>query len=273
MTDQQPIGANLPPANSYIDYQKAEELLGLQVTRSQAPDEHVFLTVAQAMELMYKAAYHECVIMRGHLAADRVDEAVTLGDRVARLIRLAADSWEVYDTITPQGFLAFRSVFGTGSGFQSPSYRLLEFALGNRNVALAKRHLQNIPWAWPLVEHEITEPSLWDESNRLLSRRGHVLAPDVTSRDWSEEYRVSEAVEAAWREVYQTTPDPQLIRLGERLIDIAERFSEFRYKHLLVVERTMGWRPGTGGTTGVDWLRTIAQHRFFPELWLVRTTL
>ena len=128
---------SLPPATSYLEYQQVEKLLSIQNTRSTAPDEHLFLTVAQSMELIYHSSYHESVAMRDHLAADRVEEAIVLGERVARLIRLAADCWEVYDTITPQGFLAFRAGLGTGSGFQSPSYRLLEFVLGNRNVALA----------------------------------------------------------------------------------------------------------------------------------------
>ena len=264
---------SLPPATSYLEYQQVEKLLSIQNTRSTAPDEHLFLTVAQSMELIYHSSYHESVAMRDHLAADRVEEAIVLGERVARLIRLAADCWEVYDTITPQGFLAFRAGLGTGSGFQSPSYRLLEFVLGNRNVALAGQHLRGTDWAWALIEREVAVPSLWDESNRLLSRRGHSLPRELIERDWAAGYQPNEAVEAAWLAIYHSAPDSQLARLGERLIDIAGRFAEFRYKHLLVVERTMGWRPGTGGTTGVDWLRTIAQHRFFPELWAFRTTL
>lgn len=263
----------LPPATSYLEYQKAEEMLGLQITRSNAPDEPLFLTVAQGMELFYKATHHEVSVMRSYLASDRVEEAIVLGQRVARLVRLCSDCWEVYDTITPQGFLAFRHVLGTGSGFQSPSYRLLEFSLGNRNTRLAEVHLKSVPWAWELVERELGLPSLWDEVSRLLARRGYPLPASVVDREWSAEYRADDAVEATWKAIFSPGGDGQLVRLGERLIDIAERFSEFRYKHLLVVERTMGWRPGTGGTTGVDWLRTIAQHRFFPELWAMRTTL
>lgn len=263
----------LPPATSYIEYQRVDELLRLQTLRSAAADEPTFLTLAQGMELLYKATYQEASVMRSHLGADRVEEAIVLGERVARMIRLAADCWEVYDTITPQGFLAFRDVLGTGSGFQSPSYRLLEFALGNRNLRLAEIHLKGTPWIWELVEREVGMPSVWDEANRLLARRGHSLPASVVARTWSDEYGQDPAVEAAWRAIYGPGGDGQLVRLGERLIDIAERFSEFRYKHLLVVERTMGWRPGTGGTTGVDWLRVIAQHRFFPELWAMRTTL
>ena len=264
---------SLPPATSYLEYQRAEELLRLQTTRTDAADEALFLTVAQGMELFYKATYSEAANMRSHLVHDRVEDAIVLGDRVARLIRLCADCWEVYDTITPQGFLAFRHILGTGSGFQSPSYRLLEFVLGNRNMRLAEMHLKAVPWVWELVEREIAHPSLWDEINRLLARRGHPLPPSVVERLWTAEYHPHEAVEKAWRSIFSPGGDAQLVRLGERMIDIAERFSEFRYKHLLVVERTMGWRPGTGGTTGVDWLRMIAQHRFFPELWAMRTTL
>lgn len=263
----------LPKATSYIEYQKAEEMLQLQLTRTAAADEPTFLTVAQAMELLYKAAHHEASVLRGTLAADQVDEAIVLGERLARMIRLSADCWEVYDTITPQGFLAFREVLGTGSGFQSPSYRLLEFGLGNRNLRLAEAHLRSVPWAWKLIEEEIAKPSVWDECVRLLARRGFPIPPLLVDRAWSTEYQPHPAVERAWASIYSPTGDPQLVRLGERLIDIAERFSEFRYKHLLVVERTIGWRPGTGGTTGVDWLRRIAEHRFFPELWAVRTTL
>jgi tryptophan 2,3-dioxygenase len=262
----------LPPATSYVEYQAVETLLELQHVRSDAPDEMTFLTIAQAMELMYKATHFEADVLRNHIAADRVEEAITSGERIRALIGLITESWNVYATITPVGYLQFRDALGTGSGFQSPSYRLLEFALGNRVAALADHH-RNTPWAWTLIEAEYAKPSVWDETNRLLARRGYDIPASVVDCDWAEPYEPSTAVEHAWLAIYSAGTDTQLIRLGERLVDVAMQFSEFRAKHLLVVERTMGWRPGTGGTSGVGWLRTITEHRFFPELWSMRTAL
>jgi tryptophan 2,3-dioxygenase len=262
----------LPPAKSYVDYQAVEVLLSLQQVRSDAPDEMTFLTIAQSMELMYKATHFEADVLRNHIAADRIEEAITSGERIRALIGLITNSWNVYATITPVGYLGFRDVLGTGSGFQSPSYRLLEFALGNRVAALAEHH-RDTPWAWAMIEAEYAKPSVWDETNRLLARRSYDIPAALIERDWTEWYEPSEAVERAWLAAYGERSDEQLIRLGERLVDVAMQFSEFRAKHLLVVERTMGWRPGTGGTSGVGWLRTITEHRFFPELWSMRTAL
>jgi tryptophan 2,3-dioxygenase len=261
----------LPPARDYVEYQSNEEILSLQITRSDAADEPTFLTIAQAMELMYKATHGEASALRGYIAEDRIEDAITIGERVVALLGLATHSWNVYATMTPLGFLEFRHVLGTGSGFQSISYRLLEFSLGNRVPELAKHH-EGMPWAWALIEAEYAKPSVWDEALRLIARRGFAVPADVLDRDWTVQYEPRPEVEAAWAEVYNSG-DAQLIRLGERLIDIAMQFSEFRAKHLLVVERTMGWRPGTGGTSGVGWLRAITEHRFFPELWSMRTTL
>jgi tryptophan 2,3-dioxygenase len=263
---------SLPPAQDYVEYQSLEQLLSLQKTRSVAHDEQTFLTIAQAMELTYKAAHFEAAAMRDRLAHDQVEEAITLGERVSTLIELFTTCWNVYATMTPMSYLQFRDVFGKGSGFQSVSYRLLEFALGNRVNALANHH-RNIPWAWELIEIERAQPSLWDETNRLLARRGFVIPAVALERNWPEQYEAQAEIEQVWLQIYQSSSDPQLIRLGERLIDIAMHFSEFRTKHLLIVERTMGWRPGTGGTSGVGWLRMINEHRFFPELWSMRTML
>ncbi|MFN0180492.1 MAG: tryptophan 2,3-dioxygenase [Gemmatimonadales bacterium] len=263
---------SLPPAKDYAEYQSVEELLSLQRVRTGEHDEMTFMTIAQAMELGYKAAHLEAVAMRDHLAMDRVDDAITMGSRVATLIELFTTCWNVYATMTPLAYLGFRDALGKGSGFQSVSYRLLEFALGNRVAALANHH-RDIPWAWALIEAEQSRPSLWDETNRLLARRGHPIPAALVERNWAEQYEAHPEVEQAWLGIYRSGEDPQLIRLGERLVDVAMRFSEFRAKHLLIVERTMGWRPGTGGTSGVGWLRTITEHRFFPELWSMRTLL
>jgi tryptophan 2,3-dioxygenase len=153
----------LPPARDYVEYQSNEEILSLQITRSDAADEPTFLTIAQAMELMYKATHGEASALRRYLAEDRVEEAITIGERIVALLNLTTHSWSVYATMTPLGFLEFRHVLGTGSGFQSISYRLLEFSLGNRIPELAKHH-EGMPWAWALIEAEYAKPSVWDEA-------------------------------------------------------------------------------------------------------------
>ena len=272
MTDADPISGFPNGTTPYAEYQHLDVLLSIQQTRSDSPDEALFLTVAQAMELMFKATRDEVAAVRTFITRDDVGSATELVERPRRLLLALTACWDVHATITTAGYLGFRHILLDGSGFQSPSYRRLEFVLGNKQPKLAQVHRGTA--FGPDVERDLLEPSLWDEVHRLLVRRG-LLEPNaaVLEADPALPYEPSEAVEAGWLNVYRDGGPVDLLRLADRLVDLASAFHDFRQTHLVTVERLMGHRPGTGGTSGVAWLRRIADHRFFPELWSVRTLL
>jgi tryptophan 2,3-dioxygenase len=256
----------------YADYQRLDALLSIQKTRSDSPDESLFLTVAQAMELMFKATRDEVAAARALVKADDLGSAGELVERVKRLLVALTACWDVHATITTTGYLGFRHILLEGSGFQSPSYRRLEFVLGNKQPQLAAVHRGTA--FWEAVETDLRERSLWDEVHRHLVRRGFLAATaPVLSQDPSVDHEPSAEVEAAWLARYRANEPADLLRFADRLVDLAATFHDFRQRHLVTVERLMGHRPGTGGTSGVPWLRRIADHRFFPELWSLRTAL
>jgi len=268
----EPISRFAGGRTPYADYQQLETLLSIQQTRSDSPDEPLFLTVAQAMELVFKATRDEAARVRTLVKADDLGEATDLLERVKRLLMALTACWDVHATITTTGYLGFRHILLDGSGFQSPSYRRLEFVLGNKQPSLAEVHRGTSFWSQ--VETDLQEPSLWDEVHRLLARRGVLdWAAAVLHQDVAVHQEPSAEAEAAWLALYRAGVPADLLRLADRLVDLASTFHDFRQRHLVTVERLMGHRPGTGGTSGVPWLRRIADHRFFPELWSVRTLL
>jgi tryptophan 2,3-dioxygenase len=260
----------------YAEYGRVEELLSLQHPRTDAPAEMTFYVMGQQVnELMFKLLYVELDRARALIRAGDVAGSVWVLRRVASVQRAHLGTWEVLSTLTPNEYNAFRDSLGDASGFQSYGYRKLEFILGNKVPEMARPYRRQ-PNVYPEVVEALHSPSLYDEVIGLLKRRGADIPDEVSSRtDFSQPYRAHEAVEAAWRRVY-AAPDGhrELHLLGESLMDVAFQFSRWRYTHLLTVERLLGTKPGTGGTSsGVGWLQRIADHRFFPELWSVRTTL
>ena len=182
-------------------------------------------------------------------------------------------AWDVLATMTPPEYSAIRPYLGQSSGFQSWQYRCLEFMLGNKNAAMRGPHahhaarLAEVDAAWHA-------PSLYDESLRLLARRGLDLPADLLQRDWSVPHAASDAVEQAWLQVYRA-PDShwELYQLGEELTDLEDAFRLWRFRHFSTVTRIIGSKPGTGGTSGVAYLRSLLDVVLFPELWSLRTRL
>jgi len=173
--------------------------------------------------------------------------------------------------MTPADFNRFRDLLGEASGFQSAMYRRLEFVLGFRSTSLI-RPFRRQPEVYQALVDEMRSRSIWDETIALLARRGFDIPHDLLERDFTEEHRPHEAVEAAWVTVYrEDTPD--LRRLGDALAQIAEGFSDWRYEHLKAVKRTMGEKPGSGGSSGVAWLQRSLARVVFPELWSARTII
>jgi tryptophan 2,3-dioxygenase len=261
------------PGNTpYVEYAAMDILLSLQHPLTDAPTEPGFIILSQVKELLFSLLHTELEAAREQIRQDRLRDALWTLRRSHRVQGLLLGCWEVLDALSPTEFAQFRDILGRASGFQSFSYRRLEFLLGNKNPAMLAPH-RGAP-QYELVRAQLHEPSLYDEVLALMRRHDLPVPLDAVERDTSQPYRASEAVEASWRAVY-TEPDrhPELYMLAEALMDTAALFARWRYTHLVTVQRMIGGKPGTGGTSGVPWLHGIAEHRFFPELWTVRSTL
>jgi tryptophan 2,3-dioxygenase len=193
--------------------------------------------------------------------------------RVSRIMEQLVHAWDVLATMTPPEYSAIRPYLARSSGFQSHQYRCIEFLLGNKEAELLKPHAHR-PELLSQVEAAWRAPSLYDEALRLLARRGIPVPASHTERDWTQPYVASPAVEAAWLVAYR---DPQqhwdLYQLGEELTDLEDAFRLWRFRHLTTVQRIIGDKRGTGGTSGVGYLRQMLDVVLFPEIWTLRTAL
>ena len=260
-------------SNPYIDYESIDLLLSLQHTRSQGYDEMCFIIMGQAKELLFKSLYYELYNLQIRLNADDIANAFVILDRSKKIMKLIINVWEVLSTIKTDGFNKFRDYLGAASGQLSFMYRHIEFILGNKNKKMCDAH-SNVPHVYPALLKNFSSPSLYDDVIKLLHRNGYQVAPECLERDWTETYKIQPSIEKAWLDVYSDpTPENQLYMLGEDLTEIADLFSQYRHRHFVSVERILGFKPGTGGSAGVGWLRELVDHRFFPELWHIRTKL
>jgi tryptophan 2,3-dioxygenase len=258
---------------SYGDYLDLDNLLACLKPLSPQHDETLFITIHQASELWMRLVIHELRAAIANIAADRLQPAFKMSARVTRILTQLIQSWDVLSTLTPADYLTFREALGQSSGFQSYQYRLIEFLLGNKQRAMLEPHRHRAAILQTL-EAALTGPSLYDEAQRLLARRGFAIDPAHLGRDLAQPYRADASVRAAWLEVYRH-PDKHwdLYELAEELLDIEDSFQQWRFRHVTTVERIIGGKPGTGGTAGVAYLRKALDIRFFPELWEVRTEM
>ncbi len=258
---------------SYGDYLHLDAVLGAQHPLSDAHDEMLFIIQHQTSELWMKLAIHEVTAARAALAAGQLRPAFKMLTRVARIFEQLNNAWDVLRTMTPSEYTQFRDQLGQSSGFQSHQYRMIEFALGNRNHAMLRPHAHRAEIHAALAQ-ELTRPSLYDVALRLLDARGVGLPDHVITRDVSQPYTPDDAVEDAWKTVYA---DPErywgLYELAEKLVDLEDYFRRWRFNHVTTVERIIGFKRGTGGTSGVAYLKRMLATELFPELWHVRTAL
>lgn len=254
----------------YEDYVKADVLTHLQHTLSDDPGEMVFLVTTQVMELWFTVIVHEWETAARALREDRVRVAIDALKRSVRELEALNASWKPLGGLTPQQFNSYRSALGEGSGFQSAMYRRMEFLLGEKSASMLVPH-RGAPRVHAELEKALHEPSLYDEVVRLLARRGYAVPASVLGRDVSRRYEPSDAVEAAWAEIYAGDQNGELARLGEALTDVAELVWRWRNDHLTATRRAMGSKQGTGGSAGVAWLEKRAQKNVFPELWTARS--
>ncbi|MCI4431808.1 MAG: tryptophan 2,3-dioxygenase [Burkholderiales bacterium] len=259
-------------SNPYVDYQSIDLLLSLQHPRSEGYDEMCFFVMGQVKELLFKALHFELYNAQQQIRADAVDNALEILVRAKALVQYIGDSWNVLSTISPAGFNQFRDTLGTASGQLSFMYRHVEFILGNKNARLASA-FRNMPHVWPALQSALTSPSLYDDVIAFLGRKGLAIDTGALQRDWSQAYVPNPSVEQAWMQVYANpVPGNALYRLGESLIALADQLSQYRWRHFVSVQRIIGMKPGTGGSAGVGWLQHVTEHRFFPELWAIRTS-
>jgi tryptophan 2,3-dioxygenase len=258
---------------TYRSYLRLPELLSCQQPLSDAHDELLFISIHQASEIWLKLALHELHAARALVAADDLRPAFKMMTRVARIQEQMIRSWEVLATMTPADYTKMRGKLGTSSGFQSDQYREMEFMLGNKDMAMADIHADD-PETHARLKMRLAQPSLHDEALRLLARRGFDIPAAITERDFTRPYAASPEVERAWAAVYADTETYwDLYELAEKLVDIEYHVQLWRFGHLKTVERVIGFKTGTGGTAGVQYLAKVLEKSFFPELLSVRTAL
>ena len=258
---------------TYGDYLHLDALLNAQQPRSPDHNEMLFIIQHQTSELWMKLMLHELRAAINNVAKDELASAFKMLARVSKIMEQLVHAWDVLATMTPPEYSAIRPYLANSSGFQSAQYRCIEFALGNKNAAMLKPHAHR-PDLLAQVQAAYEAPSLYDESLKLLARRGLAVPASHTSRDWTQGYEASGEVEQAWLIVYR---DPKahwdLYQLGEELTDLEDAFRQWRFRHVTTVERVIGFKRGTGGTGGVSYLRRMLDVVLFPEIWRLRTDL
>jgi tryptophan 2,3-dioxygenase len=257
----------------YVSYARMDAIYELAQPRTDSPHELNFILISHVKELLFRILYTQIDQARTRLRVDQPYEACDILGRAVRTQEVLRSSWEIVTAMSPDEFLEFRDALGEASGIQSFMYRALEFSLGNKDQRVV-HYCANSLNLYPVLRHELLSPSLYDEALRHLHRIGFRLPDQVIERDVTAQYTADPQVEAVWLAVYQNRVRwPQAHRLAEALAELSYQFALWRANHLLVVERMLGSKPGTGGTSGLNWLRKVNEHRFFPELWSARTRL
>ncbi|WP_433226009.1 tryptophan 2,3-dioxygenase [Microtetraspora malaysiensis] len=261
------FGTRLP----YDAYVRTDVLHDLQRPLSDDPGEMSFLMVTQVMELYFKLITFELRNAQERLRDDDVWGALAPLRRTALHLEALNGSWRGLRWMTPGDFNRFRDQLGEASGLQSAMYRQVEFTLGLKNPALLRPFKRQTALHRDLARAYET-PSIWDDVIAVLARRGHDIPREVLGRDVAAEYEPHPAVERAWVEAYRDEgPDNHLRFLGEALTELAEQFGDWRYQHVAAVRRSMGAKPGSGGSNGLAWLERSMARVVFPELWSART--
>ncbi|MEV4559806.1 tryptophan 2,3-dioxygenase family protein [Kitasatospora sp. NPDC049285] len=255
-------------ATPYARYVRLAELHALQQPRSKEPAEYTFIVATQVMELLFDLLHREWTGAQQALREDDLTGTLAALRRGAYVQDVLTESWDLLATMTPAEFNSFRPVLGEASGFQSSAFLRLEFLLGNKSEGLLRMY-QDSPAEYDELSAALRAPSLYDDALAFLGRRGL----PISGQPEQGRHRHDPAVESAWLAVYADPELADLARLGEALLDTAERVTRWRQRHYAAVKRTMGAKPGTGGSSGLNWLKQAADQDVFPELWTVRNEL
>jgi tryptophan 2,3-dioxygenase len=272
-TDQEGIHTDFSESMTYGDYLQLDQLLSAQKPLTDEHDELLFITIHQVMELWLKLLNRELDTAIAHVRAGELQPAFKCTARINRIQEQLIQAWTVLSTMTPSDYLSFRTALGRSSGFQSWQYRLVEFKLGAKDAVKMAPHRHRSDLAAQL-EAAYHAPSLYDEALRLLARHGYAVPHDVLTRDVTQPYTAHPGVEAVWEDIYRHSNEHfDLYELAEELVDLEDAFQQWRFRHMKTVERIIGMRRGTGGSSGVAYLRKALERSFFPELWSVRGKL
>lgn len=258
---------------SYGDYLHLDELLGAQHPLSPEHNEMLFIVQHQTSELWMKLMLHELRAAIAAIQQDRLQPAFKMLARVSKIMEQLVSAWDVLATMTPPEYSALRPYLARSSGFQSYQYRQIEYLLGNKNAAMLQPHAHRADLL-AQVRAAFEAPSLYDEALRFLARSGLDVPAGALQRDWTQPYQADDQVEQAWLTVYrQSERYWDQYQLGEKLTDLEDAFRLWRFRHVTTVERIIGFKRGTGGTSGVTYLRKMLEVVLFPEIWKLRTDL
>ncbi len=268
------IHVDLERDQTYGGYLCLDQILTAQKPRSSAHhDEMLFIIQHQTSELWMKLMLHELDAAIALVKADKLEPCFKILARVGQIQRMLFEQWGVLETMTPSEYLGFRDALGRASGFQSYQYRAIEFALGNKDSSALRAHSKD-PEALAELSARLARPSLYDEFLRYLARHGHAVPKDRVDRDFSLPYERSDGVVKVFRRIYEDVDGYwSEYDMCEKLVDVEERFQLWRFRHMTTVKRIIGFRRGTGGSSGVAFLKKALDLVFFPELWDVRTEL
>ena len=267
------IHTDLQGRLSYGQYLHLEKVLDAQEPLSSQHDEMLFIIIHQASELWLKLAGHEVAAAITNIRTDDFRQAFKVIARVKLIFNQLVQSWNILSTLTPVDYLTIRESLGNASGFQSYGYRRIEFLLGNKNPDLVRVHSRDTD-VFDDLNALLENPSLYDEVIRKLAESGFEIDKEKLDRDFTQPYEPNESVEQAWLSVYRN-PDEffEFYELAEKLVDIEDAFQQWRFRHMYTVQRIIGMRQGTGGSSGVPFLKRALETSFFPELISLRAKL
>jgi tryptophan 2,3-dioxygenase len=269
------IHIDLAGRMTYAGYLHLDRLLSAQQPLSNPPhhDELLFIVQHQVAELWIKLMVHELRAAIVHLREDRLDPCQKIFARCKVVLRQLTEMWSVLETLTPSEYMEFRHLLGPSSGFQSVQYRTMEFLLGNKNAAMLKV-FEHDPQGQQTLREALESPGLYDEALRYLARKGHAVPAANLERDWSKPHVFEPALMPVLERIYEDTESHwEAYHLCEDLVDLETQFQLWRFRHMRTVMRIIGFKRGTGGSSGVGFLRQALELTFFPELFEVRTTL
>ena len=257
----------------YGGYLQLDLIFAAQKPLSEHHDEMLFIIQHQTSELWMKLCVHELRAALHHVQQDELEPCFKILARVKHIQRMLFEQWAVLETLTPSEYAQFRAVLGRSSGFQSAHYRLIEFLLGNKD-AQAVGVFSHRPEIQTILSNALNSRSLYDEFLAHLHRQGFAIPNSSLDRDWSKPYEVNSEVTRVFKLIYDNPTDYWgHYEMCEKLVDVEEQFLLWRFRHMKTVERIIGFKTGTGGSSGVKFLRAALDTRLFPELWDVRTEI
>lgn len=258
---------------TYSEYLNLEQILFAQDTMSEEHDETLFIIIHQVTELWMKLIIHEINSAIKDIRADNFRESFKKLARVTNIQRQIIAAWDVLSTMTPSDYLKFRDALGNASGFQSYQNRMMEFSLGYKTTHALKIYEKD-PIIHAKLKKQIMTPSIYDEAIRAVNRAGFNIDKRVLERDVVEKYVPDSSVKEAFKQIYLNTEDYfELYEMLEKLVDVEDLYSQWRFRHMKTVERIIGFKKGTGGSSGVNYLKRVIDDYFFEELWELRTEL